>query len=194
METTSVPDRFLAILRQKHNEGCTREQFTAEEYFNVTESMKSTRKKTQRDFLQPQEVSCFHITSETASIFWRRESADDPPLFYIPMEEMFEVIKRARLATGHGGRDRMLHELGKKYENVSIEAMNLYKSFCAECQEKKKRAMVKGVVVKPILTKEFQSRGQVDLIDMQSLAESSYKWITVYQDHLTKFCVMRALE
>jgi len=33
----------------------------------------------------------------------------------------------------------------------------------------------------------------MDLIDMQSMAQGSYKWIMVYQDHLTKFCVLRPL-
>ena len=53
--------------------------------------------------------------------------------------------------------------------------------------------MTKGVVVNPILIKEFGSRCQVDLIDMQSLPSDKHKWIMVYQDHLTKFCVLRAL-
>ncbi|XP_068209297.1 KRAB-A domain-containing protein 2-like [Palaemon carinicauda] len=53
--------------------------------------------------------------------------------------------------------------------------------------------MTKGVVVKPILSTEFSSRGQVDLIDMQSMSYRTFKWIMVYQDHLTKFCVLRPL-
>ena len=53
--------------------------------------------------------------------------------------------------------------------------------------------MTKGVVVRPILSKDFSSRGQVDLIDMQSIAHMNYKWILVYQDHLTKVCVLRYL-
>ena len=53
--------------------------------------------------------------------------------------------------------------------------------------------MKKGVVVRPILAKDFSSRGQVNLIDMQSMAHMGYKWIMVYQDHLTKFCVLRSL-
>ena len=53
--------------------------------------------------------------------------------------------------------------------------------------------MTKGVVVRPILSKDFSSRGQVNLIDMQSMAHMGYKWIMVYQDHLTKFCVLRSL-
>ncbi|XP_068229782.1 KRAB-A domain-containing protein 2-like [Palaemon carinicauda] len=53
--------------------------------------------------------------------------------------------------------------------------------------------MTKGVVVKPILSTEFSSRGQVDLIDVQSMSRRTFKWIMVYQDHLTKFCVLRPL-
>ena len=53
--------------------------------------------------------------------------------------------------------------------------------------------MTKGVVVRLILSKEFSARGQVDLIDMQSLPHGSFKWIMVYQDHLTKFVVIRPL-
>ena len=49
-------------------------------------------------------------------------------------------------------------------------------------------------MVQPILSSEFSSRGQVDLIDMQSMSSRTYKWIMVYQDHLTKFCVLRPLK
>ena len=52
----------------------------------------------------------------------------------------------------------------------------------------KKKHISKGVVVKPILSKEFNSRGQVDLMDFQSNPDGKYKFIMVYQDHLLKFC------
>ena len=77
--------------------------------------------------------------------------------------------------------------------NVTREAVELVKSLCVDCQRKRKRPTTKGVVVQPILTNEFSSRGQVDLIDMQSLPSGKFKWIMVYQDHLTKFCIIRAL-
>ena len=88
----------------------------------------------------------------------------------------------------------MLKELQKKYANIPTKAVELFKSLCLECQKKRKRPMTKGVVVRPILSKEFSSRGQVDLVDMQSMQSGSHKkWIMVYQDHLTKFCILRAL-
>ena len=58
---------------------------------------------------------------------------------------------------------------------------------------KRKRPMTKGVVVKLIVTEEFNSRVQVDLIDMQAMPHNSFKWILVYQDHLTKFVIIRPL-
>ena len=61
------------------------------------------------------------------------------------------------------------------------------------CQEKRKRPKTTGVVVWPILSHEFNSRSQVDLIDMQSSPQGKFKWIMVYQCHLTKFVILRPL-
>ncbi|XP_068242306.1 KRAB-A domain-containing protein 2-like [Palaemon carinicauda] len=43
--------------------------------------------------------------------------------------------------------------------------------------EKEKQPMTKGVVVNPILSTEFSSRGQVKLIDMQSMSCRTFIWI-----------------
>lgn len=123
----------------------------------------------------------------------KRKSTADPPIFYVTIEETFDVIRTAHLDTGHGGRDRMLKELNQKFANVHRESVELFKSFCKVCQEKTKRQKTKGVVVRPILSSDFSSRGQVDLIDFQSMDDGQYKWIMVYQDHLTKFVVLRPL-
>jgi hypothetical protein len=45
----------------------------------------------------------------------------------VHIEETFDVIKRAPIATGHGARDRMLKELGKKYANVIRDSIELFK-------------------------------------------------------------------
>jgi hypothetical protein len=57
------------------------------------------------------------------------------------------------------------------------------------CKEDKTPAS-KGLVVKPIVSKEFDSCGQMDLIDMQSLSYNDYRYIMIYQDHMTK-CVVK---
>ena len=106
---------------------------------------------------------------------------------------MFNVIKKAHIATGPGGRDKMSKEIRKKYAKITDDVITLFKSFCTECELKKNRLTTKGTVVRPLLTKEFCSRGQVDLIDMQSIPHGDMKFIMVYQDHLTKLCVLQPL-
>ncbi|XP_064099398.1 KRAB-A domain-containing protein 2-like [Macrobrachium nipponense] len=86
----------------------------------------------------------------------------------------------------------MIKNLSQKYANIAQESINLFKAGCIECQKKKRRPTTKGTVVRPILAKEFGTRGQVDLTDMQSM-KGRFSWIMVYQDHLTKFIVLRPL-
>ena len=45
-----------------------------------------------------------------------------------------------------------------------------------------------------MLFKDLNHRCQVDLIDFQSQPDCDYKFILVYQDHLTKFIVLRPLK
>ena len=104
------------------------------------------------------------------------------------------LYKDNHIATGHGGRDKMIKEAKKKYANVSKEALELFKELREECQLKKRKLASKGLVVKPIVSKEFNSRGQMDLIDMQSLSYDDHRYIMVYQDHMTKFVVLWPLK
>lgn len=69
----------------------------------------------------------------------------------------------------------------------------LYLSLCEACQ-KKAKGKKKGIVIKPILTSEMNSRCQVDLIDLQTQPDNEFKFILNYQDHLTKFVVLRPLK
>ncbi|KAK4312193.1 hypothetical protein Pmani_016349 [Petrolisthes manimaculis] len=110
---------------------------------------------------------------------------DERPMYNVSIEETFDVIKRAHIATGHGGRDRMVKHLAEKYANITKDALKLFKSYCEACQENIKRPVATSVVVLPIISNEFNSRGQVDLVDMQSKPCRSHKWIMVYQCHLT---------
>jgi len=69
----------------------------------------------------------------------KRSSPEDPPIYYVCIEETYATIQRAHIATGHGGRDRMLKHLSTKYANITRECVDLFKSYCVPCQEKIKR-------------------------------------------------------
>ena len=121
-------------------------------------------------------------------------SGSSDPVYYAHVDEMYDIIKREHISTGHGGRDKMLKVLRTKYANVTTEATESHRiSLCIECLRKQKRRTVKGVVVRPILSRDYGSCGQVDLIDMQSMPNGHHKWIMVYQDHLRKYCILRPL-
>ena len=111
--------------------------------------------------------------------------------YYVTKEEIFDILNEAHIDTGHGGRNRMYKEVQKKYKNITQEHISLYLSICTCCLEKSS-VPKKGVVVKPMVFRDMNSRGQVDLIDMQSQADGEFKWILVYQDYLTKFVQLRA--
>jgi len=71
--------------------------------------------------------------------------------------------------------------------------MDLYLALCEQCQLKKKTTKW-GLVVRPILSHYMNSACQVDLIDMQSEPDGYYRFIMNYQDHLTKFTILRPLK
>ena len=79
------------------------------------------------------------------------------------------------------------------HKNITEESIMLYLKLCRHCQEKANKKW-KGIVVKPMIFNEMNSRGQVDLIDMQTQAVKEYKWILNYQGHLTKFVQLRPLK
>lgn len=86
-------------------------------------------------------------------------------------------------------REESGFKVGKHYLQI-----NLLISLYVRGLLTKKKKIKRSIVSKPIIHQEFNSRSQVDLIDLQSKADGVYKFIMVYQDHLTKFVILRALE
>jgi hypothetical protein len=113
--------------------------------------------------------------------------------YYVTNDELFNILSETHIRTGHGGRTRMLKELQVRYKNITYEVIMLYLNLCKQCQMKYS-APKKGIVVKPMVSSELNSRCQVDLIDLQSHRDGDYVFIMVYQDHLTKFVQLRPLK
>ncbi|XP_039303442.1 KRAB-A domain-containing protein 2-like [Solenopsis invicta] len=153
-----------------------------------TEEAKAAIKKTPLQYRRVKRFDVFEIGGTKKLI-----SKDEPVKYYLPAEEIYDVIESAHIAVGHGGRDRMKKETSRKYANITNEMINIFLSMCETCQQKRSKRK-KGLVSKSILHSEMNSRCQVDLIDMQSQADEQFKFIMVYQDHLTKFILLRALQ
>ncbi|KAI1694133.1 KRAB-A domain-containing protein 2 [Ditylenchus destructor] len=81
-------------------------------------------------------------------------------LRYVCKEDLYETIHRAHRDKGHSGRVIMYKHLSANFANVTQEQISDYLAFCESCQ-KKKSAMRKSIVVKPIISSHMNSRGQV---------------------------------
>ena len=82
-------------------------------------------------------------------------------LYYVTSDELFNVIHEVHISVGHGGRTRTIKELNRKYKNVTVESIVMYSRLCEPCQ-KKQKTLKKGIVVKPILHNEINSRCQAN--------------------------------
>ncbi|XP_055924524.1 KRAB-A domain-containing protein 2-like [Argiope bruennichi] len=79
----------------------------------------------------------------------------------------------------------------KQFEEVLDVQVHISAEHFNKCQMKHS-APKKDIVEKPMISSELRS--QVDLIDLQSNSDGEYKFIMVYQDHLTKFVQLRPLK
>ena len=109
-------------------------------------------------------------------------------------DEVFDIIHRCHEQVSHGKVILTWKKTKQYYSNISQEMVKEYIDLCSICgtQEASKPAKMK--LLKPILSKTFNDREQVDLVDMQSIPDGEYKWILHFQDHLTKFTYLRALK
>jgi len=57
--------------------------------------------------------------SDTKKLVTRGESVK----YYLPIEDIFDVIDLSRIAVGHGGRDRLKVGTSRKYANITTDNM-----------------------------------------------------------------------
>jgi hypothetical protein len=115
------------------------------------------------------------------------------PVIALSLPQAFDAIFHVHQSTIHGGIGIMLSSLRKQYWNVTQEQVAYFKKICEICASKAKLSCT-NVVVKPVRSHRFGCRGQVDLVDLQSVKHNGFNWVLQYQDHFTKFSVLRALK
>ena len=77
----------------------------------------------------------------------------------------------------------MHKKTSEQYANITKKNINTCLHLCEICQLKKSKFR-KSIVVKPIISDNWNSRCQVDLIDMQNQKDGGSRFILNYQDHL----------
>lgn len=196
MDTAVNRDLFIeklnALIAGKREDNCF--YFSQEKYSKILSEVVSAKTKcnTPLDYRRLKRFDVLKINDEEKLIVPLKQGETNIQ-YYVTNEELFSILYETHTRIGHGGRTRMLKELQVKYKNITYEVVMLYLNLCKQCQMKHS-APKKGIVVKPMVSSELNSRCQVDLIDLQSNSDGEYKFIMVYQDHLTKFVQLRPLK
>ncbi|KAK6477958.1 KRAB-A domain-containing protein 2-like [Huso huso] len=169
-------------------------------YNKVLEETEAAKKKPsgQRTTLERRRVNRFDVLriGDAKTLIVPGSASESSPAeikFYVKTDDLFQVLREAHIAIGHGGKHRMEAALSKKYKNIPRSAVMLYVSLCQQCQ-RNRNVPRRGLAAQPLLLNEMSSPAQCDLIDFQSQPDGEYKWALMYQDHLTKFCILRPLK
>ena len=131
----------------------------------ILTEIESGVKKTSKHYHFANLYELLRISGEVFVVL-KRKKIDDPLIYLVPFENIYDKLLEAHIQTGHGGRDRMHYYVKKKWV-ISKNSCAIFAAICQTCN-RKRAAPVKNVVVKLILSDGFNVRGQVDLVDLQS--------------------------
>jgi hypothetical protein len=87
-------------------------------------------------------------------------------------EDLFGILREGHVANGHGKEFVLYKRLSRRYFNISREMCMKCVNDCVTCIKMKASVKKARAGHRPIFTVGFGSRGQVDLVDLQS---SEYK-------------------
>lgn len=189
-----MKERFHAKLAEM-NKSDSSDFLKEEKYYelvNDVEGAKKAAKKSCKDYRRIKRFDVLTI-NETKKLIVPTTKTKGEIIYYVHENEIFDILHSVHLNTGHGGRNRMENSLKSKYKNISRDIIMIYLNLCEPCQKKFSHPR-KGLVVKPMIFNAINARGQVDLIDMQTCRDGEFKFIMVYQDHLSKFVCLRPLK
>lgn len=181
-----------------HSKNSKKSEWTEEKINNVIKMIGDFNKAkilghrpTDKEYYHAKKYDIMTFRDEKVLIV-KRKSQQDPVVQIVPSNQYYQRILETHVATGHGRRDKIIYALKDKYM-VPVFAINIFLQLCKTCLSKKSFPKT-GIVVKPLISDDFNRRGQVDLVDFQSSPDGEYKWMLQYQDHLTKFCFLRPLK
>ena len=187
---TKFHDEVIKLLDE--NKSTNNIVFTRERYNETIHSVKEAQSVTKKTQLQQYLTKKYDVLEIVGIEKLFRKGTD--VIYDCTTEELYRLIKTAHSRIEHGGIHKTYMELKKQFANISREVIKLFIQLCKQCILKKKRSETSKLIVRPITSSDFNSRGQVDLVDYQSCPDGDLKWAMHYQDHLTQFSILRPLK
>ena len=110
----------------------------------------------------------------------------------LPREDLYEYLVREHLEGNHCKETGTFNRAKRKYYHLTKEVCGYIADVCPECLRAKDIKKPRAGHM-PMITQGANVRGQVDLIDLQSLDHPTYRWLLNYQDHGVKDVYLEAL-
>jgi hypothetical protein len=150
MENTSVSmeSQFKERLVHLHTGDKKSVLIPKDEYFTLVDEVKEAEKetgtsKTWRQYYLLKRYQIL-ICGDVEKLIRKKKDEGDDVVYFAHNDDIFDIIKRVHVSTGHGGRDKMMKVLSVKYANITREVVEMYKSLCIECAKKRKRPAAKA--------------------------------------------------
>ena len=125
----------------------------------------------------------------------QRRQADGLFVAVIPLEEFFTVIERFHgngPGASHHGCDKTFKNIKEYYSGIPRDAVQTFTNLCLRCNLIVKPQKVKAPL-RPILSKHFLQRLQMDLVNMSEVKERGFSYFGHVVDHFTKFHIIFTL-
>ncbi|XP_044741411.1 KRAB-A domain-containing protein 2-like [Chrysoperla carnea] len=111
-------------------------------------------------------------------------------IYVICYEDLYDRLYETHVRiTNHARLDKMRKYINSRM-SIPRPALNIFLKCCKACDIIKETHQPKVKVIQPLK----YTRGQIDLIDFQSLPDHEYKWILLYKDIKTNFIFLRPLQ
>ncbi|XP_072380793.1 KRAB-A domain-containing protein 2-like [Diabrotica undecimpunctata] len=123
----------------KSGKGNNHQLFTVDEYYAFLMKVKITKDKTSHKTSEEyQRLSRYDIVKigNVEKLVVPVKNDRDPIVYYVFMEETFDIIHETHISIGHGGRNRMMKKLKTKYKNITVVFVKVYLNLCVPCQKK----------------------------------------------------------
>ncbi|KAL4126393.1 hypothetical protein QTP88_010615 [Uroleucon formosanum] len=96
------------------------------------------------------------------------------------VDSFHSIIRDIHVASGHKSETKTHKKIMEHYSNVPMADVKTHIVNCERCAEKSKKKSTRGVVVRPILSSSLNERGQVDLVDFQSLPDVAKEQLHIF--------------
>ncbi|KAL8588275.1 hypothetical protein ACOMHN_008578 [Nucella lapillus] len=113
------------------------------------------------------------------------------------VEEFYDILLETHVAQlNHGGYRNLQKSLELNYACFSRKVVLKFVNLCSECRKNPLQQLrtpsspPRKVIKLESITRDFNRRCQIDMLDMQLCPDGQYSYIGLYMDHWTKFVTL----